>query len=152
MSRTDAAFRIIAAAPARLYAALADPDALVQWLPPEGMTGRIEIFEPRPGGRYRMILTHDDAGTGLGKTDADSDAVEGEFVELVPDQRVVQRVRFESDDPSMAGTMTITWRLDSLPEGTRVTVTCDDVPPGIRRKDHLAGLRSTLENLAAFAE
>ena len=151
MSRTDAAFCVIAAPPAKLYAALVDPEALAQWLPPEGMTGRVERFEPHAGGSYRMILYYDGQAEGQGKTGMDSDQVEGEFVELVPNQRVVQRVRFESDDPSMAGTMTITWRFDAVPEGTRVTVTCDDVPRGIRRKDHLAGLRSTLANLAAFA-
>ncbi|MES2986908.1 MAG: SRPBCC family protein [Pseudomonadota bacterium] len=152
MSRTDAAFRVIAASPRRLYAALVDPEALVQWLPPEGMTGKIEAFEPRAGGAYRMRLTYDDADAAQGKTDDDSDVSEGVFVELVPDVRVVQRGVFESDDPSMAGTMTFTWRFDPVEEGTRVTVTAEGVPPGIRRKDHLDGLRSTLDNLAGFVE
>lgn len=152
MSRTDAAFRMIAAPAAKLYAAFIDPQALASWLPPVGMTGQIDLFEPRAGGRYRMTLRHEEPGAGGGKSDADSDVIEGEFVAMVPDTRVVQRASFESDDPSMAGTMTITWRFDPLPEGTRVTVTCEGVPPGIRRKDHLTGLRSTLDNLAAFAE
>ncbi|RYE01185.1 MAG: ATPase [Sphingomonadales bacterium] len=152
MSRTDAAFRVIAAPAAKLYAALTDADALVQWLPPEGMTGKVEAFEPRPGGIYRIRLTYDDAADAEGKTDDDSDVSTGEFVELAPHERVVQRGAFESDDPSMAGTMTFTWRFDPVDEGTRVTVTAEGVPPGIRRKDHLDGLRSTLANLAAFAE
>jgi len=152
MSRTDAAFRVIAASPGKLYAALVDPESLVRWLPPQGMTGKIEAFEPRPGGIYRIRLTYADADTAQGKTDDDSDVSEGEFVELVPDVRVVQRGTFESEDPTMAGKMTFTWRFDPVDEGTRVTVTAEGVPPGIRRKDHLAGLRSTLDNLAAFAE
>lgn len=152
MSRTDNAFRVIAASPRKLYAAFVDPQALATWLPPEGMTGRIDRFEPHAGGAYRMTLTYDESESGAGKTDADTDVVEGVFVELVPDMRVVQRATFESDDPSMAGTMTISWRLDPVPEGTRVTVTCENVPVGIRKKDHLTGLRSTLANLARFAE
>ncbi|MBX3563127.1 MAG: SRPBCC domain-containing protein [Sphingomonas sp.] len=152
MSRTDAAFRVIAAAVDKLYAALIDPESLVRWLPPEGMTGVIEAFDPRPGGVYRIRLTYDDAEAAVGKTDDDSDVSEGEFVELVPNVRVVQRGTFESDDPTMAGTMTFTWRFDPVEDGTRVTVTAEGVPPGIRRKDHLDGLRSTLANLAAFAE
>ncbi len=152
MSRTDAAFRVIAAPAAKLYAALVDPNALAAWLPPEGMTGEIRAFEPYAGGQYRMILRHDDAQIAHGEADTDSDVIEGAFVELVPDVRLVQRASLESDDPSMAGTMTITWRFDPVPEGTRVTLTCEDVPSGIRRKDHLAGLRSTLDNLASFAE
>jgi uncharacterized protein YndB with AHSA1/START domain len=150
--RTDSAYRIIVASPARLYAAFIDPMALAAWLPPKGMTGRIEAFDPRPGGAYRMALAYDDKGSGRGKSEADTDRIEGEFVGLEPDMRIVQRAAFESDDPSLEGVMTITWRFDPVPQGTRVTVTCADVPVGIRKKDHLAGLRSTLANLAAFAE
>jgi len=32
--------------------------------------------------------------------------------------------------------------------GTRVTVRAENVPAGIRKQDHDAGLRSSLENLA----
>jgi uncharacterized protein YndB with AHSA1/START domain len=52
---------VIAAPPDRVYAALVDPGALEVWLPPEGMSGRFERFEARPGGSYRMVLTHADA-------------------------------------------------------------------------------------------
>jgi uncharacterized protein YndB with AHSA1/START domain len=148
--RTDAAFRVIAASPHRLYDAFVDPEALAAWLPPEGMTGQIEGFDARPGGGYRMTLRYDAGQTAPGKSNADTDMVEGRFVELVPGVRIVQQAAFESDDPAFAGTMTITWRFDPVPEGTRVTVTCEDVPTGIRRKDHLAGLRSSLANLAAY--
>ncbi len=34
MSRTDIASRVIASSPARIYAALVDPGALMAWLPP----------------------------------------------------------------------------------------------------------------------
>lgn len=57
-----------------------------------------------------------------------------------------------SDDPSFAGKMTMTWTLAAVQEGTEVTVVCEEVPEGIRREDHDAGLRSTLKNLAAFTE
>src|SRR5262245_5555859 len=56
--RVDSASRIIHAAPDKIYRAHMDPHALVSWLPPEGMTGRIEQFEPRVGGTYRMVLTY----------------------------------------------------------------------------------------------
>lgn len=149
--RTDSAFRVIAASPMKLYGALTDPEAMAAWLPPTGMTGRIEAFDPRPGGAYRMILSYEDGPSDAAKSGEDSDVTEGVFVELVPGVRMVQRVEFDSEDPAFAGAMTITWRLDPVDEGTRVTVTAEDVPVGIRKKDHLDGLRSTLENLAAFA-
>lgn len=148
--RTDSAFRVIEASPARIYAALVAAEAVAAWLPPRGMTGRMDAFEPQVGGAYCMTLIYAD-GEG-GKSEDDRDVVEGRFVELVPDSRVVQRVEFDGQDAAFHGAMTIIWRIDPLERGTRVTVTCEDVPVGIRRKEHVAGLRSTLANLAAFAE
>ncbi len=106
MSRTDIASRVVAAPPERVYVAPPDPDALVQWLPPEGMRGRFERFDARPGGSYRLVLTDTDRATLLGKSTAGSDIIEARFVELVPNGRVVTAVDFVSDDPANGGTMT----------------------------------------------
>lgn len=147
MARTDTASRVIAAAPHRVYAALVDPDALTAWLPPEGMSGRFERFDARPGGTYRMVLTYADASAAPGKATADSDVVEARFVEIVPGVRVVQAVDFVSADPAFAGTMTMTWELTRVREGTRVDMRAEDVPAGISAEDHAAGLASSLGHL-----
>lgn len=151
--RIDSAARVVAASPQTIYRAFLDPEAWVKWLPPEGMTGRAHAFEPRPGGAYRMALTYGTPDHAThGKTSDDTDIVEGRFLELVPGERVVHRVVFVSDDPAFAGEMTMTWSLSPVPGGTEVTITCDNVPEGIREEDHAAGLQSTLRNLAAFVE
>ena len=143
---------MIDAPPERTYAALVDPDALVTWLPPDGMTGRFERFDCRPGGSYRMVLTYSDPSTGSGKASADSDVVEARFVDVVPGRRVVQAVDFVSDDPAFAGTMTMTWEVTPVGTGTRVDIRAEDVPAGISAEDHAAGLASSLANLAAYLE
>ncbi|PZF85800.1 SRPBCC family protein [Jiangella anatolica] len=152
MTRTDTAARVIAAPAERVYAALVDPDALVAWLPPEGMSGRFERFDARPGGSYRLVLTYDDAADAPGKTTDGSDVVETRFVELVPGVRVVTATDFVSDDPAFAGTMTMTWALTPVDGGTRVDIRADDVPGGISAADHAAGMGSSLANLAAHLE
>jgi uncharacterized protein YndB with AHSA1/START domain len=152
MSRTDTASRVISASPEQVYAALIDPEALVAWLPPDGMSGRLERFDARPGGGYRLVLTYQDASTSPGKTDPDTDIVEARFVELVPGSRVVLDVDFVADDLSHAGTMTMTWALAATDAGTRVDIRADNVPPGITAADHAAGLASSLANLAACLE
>ena len=152
MTRTDTASRVIPAAPARVYAALVDPEALTAWLPPEGMSGRFEHFDAGPGGSYRLVLTYADASTAPGKATADSDIVEARFVDLVPGVRVVQAVDFVSDDPANAGTMTMTWELTAVDAATRVDIRADHVPAGISAEEHAAGLSSSLANLAAFLE
>jgi NADPH:quinone reductase-like Zn-dependent oxidoreductase len=70
--RTDRASRVIAAAPERVFPALVDPEALTAWLPPDGMRGRFERFDARPGGPYRLVLTYADASAAPGKSTADS--------------------------------------------------------------------------------
>jgi hypothetical protein len=62
--------------------------------------------------------------------------VEARFIEVVADQRVVQAVDFESDDPGFAGTMTMTWAVDSVRARTRVRITAADVPAGISAEEH----------------
>lgn len=152
MNRIDRAGRVIAAPPATVYRALLDRESLEAWLPPDGMRGRVERWDPRPGGGFRMVLTYLDPVGGPGKTSEATDVVDVGFAELVPVERVVQRVVFEADDPSFAGTMTMTWSLTATGGGTEVTVTATDVPPGIGRTDHEAGMASSLANLASYLE
>jgi uncharacterized protein YndB with AHSA1/START domain len=152
MPRTDRASRVLAAPPGRVYEAFTDPEALVAWLPPEGMTGRFDSFDLRPGGSYRLVLTYADAAGAPGKATADSDVVEARFVEVVPGERVVQAVDFVSGDPAYAGTMVMTWQIAAVGGGTRVEITAQDVPDGISGSDHAAGLASSLANLARHVE
>jgi uncharacterized protein YndB with AHSA1/START domain len=152
MPRVDGASRVVAAPVDQVYAALVDPAALETWLPPEGMTGVFERFDARPGGSYRLVLTYRDSASAHGKTTADADVVEARFVDLVAGERVVQAVDFVSDDPAFGGTMTMTWEVSALGDGTEVRIRAEDVPDGISAEDHAAGLSSSLDNLAAYLE
>jgi uncharacterized protein YndB with AHSA1/START domain len=87
-----------------------------------------------------------------GKTSDHTDVVQGRFLELIQDQRIIQLVEFESPDPAFAGAMTIEWTLADVSGGTKVSVRCRNAPGGIRPDDHEAGFRSTLANLTAFTE
>lgn len=149
--RTDSGSRLIKALPETIYRALIDPQAVARWRPPQGMRAEVLAFDPREGGIFRMAFIYEDAGSH-GKTTDDADVFEGRFVELVPDRRVVEVVEFESDDPVFAGAMRIVTTLQPVEGGTRVTVSCEDVPPGIGEDDHKEGIASSLENLAAFME
>lgn len=151
--RTDSASLVIAASPETIYRAFTDPEAWPRWLPPDGMTGRICAFDARPGGVYRMALTYRDADyPNAGKTSDDTDIVEGRFAELIPNERVVQLVTFQSDDPAFAGEMRMTWSLTPASGGTKVSIIAENVPTGISKEDHDVGLSSTLKNLARFVE
>jgi uncharacterized protein YndB with AHSA1/START domain len=148
--RVDRAQRHIAAPPSRIYHALTDRDLTQGWLPPEGARGIIEVFDPRPGGAFRITLVFNEEG--IGKSSSTTDVVNGAFVELVPDQRVRQRFQFTSDDPAFAGTMDMIWTLTPVAGGTVVAIAAENVPEGITPKDHQAGMSSSLANLAGCVE
>lgn len=150
--RIDEASRVIEAPPSTIYRALLDADARCSWLPPKGMSARIEKFDAKVGGGYRMVLTYEKTDTKAGKSSACSDVVNARFVDLVPNTRVVEAVDFDSEDPAFAGTMTMTWSLTPVDGGTDVHITAKDVPIGISTEDHHAGMSSSLRNLAEFVE
>ncbi|MET0447855.1 MAG: SRPBCC domain-containing protein [Aeromicrobium sp.] len=150
MSRTDIAALSLDATRQEVFAALVDPRARAAWLPPAGMSGAISDWDARVGGGYRMVLTYADASGAPGKSSADTDVVEARFVRLAPDELVVEEIDFTSDDLRFAGTMTMSWTLESDGGRTTVTITAEGVPPGIDAADHLTGLTSSLQQLAAY--
>jgi len=147
--RRDVASRLIQASPVAIYDAFVVREAVAQWLPPDGATMEIQVFEPRGGGRFQMTLIFVSAP---GKSTSNTDVVVGRFVELVPQQRIVQAFEFESPDPAFAGTMTMRWELEATAGGTLVTVIAENVPAGIAPADHEVGMNSSLAHLAAYVE
>jgi uncharacterized protein YndB with AHSA1/START domain len=85
----------------------------------EGHERHIYEFDARAGGDYRMSLTYVGTDhTTQGKTSEHVDVVKGKFLEFFPNERIVQLVKFESEDPVFAGEMIMTWTLATVPEGT----------------------------------
>lgn len=151
-ARVDTASRLVRASSSTIYNAFASADALATWLPPKGMTGSVLAFDFREGGSYQMRLSYIDEGQPAGKTSETSDDVRVRFLVLDANRRIEQEVNFRTQDPTFLGEMRIVWTFEETNEGTNVTVSCENVPVGIRPEDHEAGLLSTLENLAAFTE
>lgn len=151
-TRIDTASRMIMVSPQTIYHSFLNPEDLVSWLPPKGMSGEIEMFDPREGGRYKITLMYETEHSNPGKTTKETDVVQGTFLELVPDKKIVISVKFNSNDPAFSGEMIQKWLLEPDSGGTKVTIICENVPEGIKKEDHDIGLRSTLENLALYTE
>jgi uncharacterized protein YndB with AHSA1/START domain len=136
---------------ARVYRAFVDANAIARWMVPTGMTSQVHAFEGREGGTFRISLTYD-APTGVGKTTAHTDTFHGRFVKLVPNERVVEVVEFETADPALRGEMTITITLADADGGTEVHALHDGLPPGLSTADNEVGWQSSLAKLAALVE
>jgi uncharacterized protein YndB with AHSA1/START domain len=141
--------RIIKARPEALYEAFMDPAALVAWLPPAEMTGKIHEFDARVGGGYRMSLFYPPNECSFrGKTSGREDMFNVRFVELAPPWRIVESVSFVTTDPAFSGAMTVVVTFEKVSGGTAVTFLCENLPPGLRAEDNKAGARLSLEQLA----
>ena len=140
----------IAAPRERVYAALVDRDDVARWRFPAGMTCTVDEWDAREGGSVRVSLTY--TGDGLGKSSGRTDTYTGRFVELVPDERVVEVDEFETDDPAFAGEMRMTIALADDGDATLLVAEHQGLPDGIRPEDNETGWREALDRLAALVE
>jgi uncharacterized protein YndB with AHSA1/START domain len=143
--------RFIAAPRERVYEALVDPAAVTRWKVPAGMTCEVHEFAAREGGSLRISLTYD-APDRSGKTTGRTDTYRGRFVTLVPGELVVEVDEFETDDPALAGEMTITIRLSDVDGGTQLDAVHERIPASVAPADNEAGWRESLTRLAALVE
>jgi uncharacterized protein YndB with AHSA1/START domain len=134
-----------------VYRALLSPDAIANWRVPAGMSSRVHEFDAREGGRFRVSLSYAVVG-GAGKSTSHTDTYHGHFARLVPDEQVVEVMEFETADPALQGTMTLTTTLTDAGDGTDIVVTHDGIPDGIPAADNETGTRMALANLAALVE
>jgi uncharacterized protein YndB with AHSA1/START domain len=136
--------RVIKAPAERIYSAFLDADALAKFSPPAGYTAKYDHADGEVGGTYRGTFT------SLDKSDEHSFG--GEYVELVPNERIVQSDKFETDAPEMQGEMTVTITLEEVEGGTEVTVWQEGIPKPIPEEDAATGWGMSLENLARLVE
>jgi uncharacterized protein YndB with AHSA1/START domain len=143
--------RHVGAPPAAVYRALVDPEAVARWRVPDGMSAHVHEFDARVGGAFRVTLTYE-APDAAGKTGTHSDTYHGRFTELVPGEKVVEELEFETEDPGLRGTMTMTTALAADGAGTRVLVVHEGVPDGVPAADNETGTLMALGRLAALVE
>jgi uncharacterized protein YndB with AHSA1/START domain len=134
--------RVLRASPEKVYRAFLDADAMAKWLPPNGFTGRVHDLDAKVGGRYRMSFTN--FGTGR------SHSFGGEYVELVPHERIRYTDKF--DDPNLAGEMRTTVTLKKVSVGTELNVVQEGLPDVIPPDACYLGWQESLTLLAKLVE
>jgi uncharacterized protein YndB with AHSA1/START domain len=134
--------RVLRAKPEKVYRAFTEPDAMSAWLPPYGFTGEVQHMDARVGGTFHMSFRN--FTTGL------SHAFGGEFLELVPGQRIRYTDKF--DDPNLPGEMQVTVTLKAVSAGTDFSVVQEGIPEVIPEEMCYLGWQESLKKLAHLVE
>jgi uncharacterized protein YndB with AHSA1/START domain len=134
--------RVLRTIPERIYRAFLDADAKAKWLPPNGFTGKVHHLEAKVGGTYKMSFTNFTTGH--------SHSFGGEYLELVPYERIRYTDRF--DDPKLPGVLQVTVTLRKVSIGTELNIIQEGVPDIIPAEACYLGWQESLILLAKLVE
>ena len=142
MPNTVRLHRVLATKPDKVYRAFLESDALAKWLPPNGFTCTVHHMDPKVGGTYKMSFRNFTTGG--------SHSFGGQYVELVPGERVRYTDKF--DDPNMPGEIRVTVTLKRVSVGAEVSIVQEGLPDVIPVEACYLGWQQSLRNLAKLVE
>ena len=134
--------RVLASRPEKVYRAFLEADALAKWLPPNGFACTVHHLEPKVGGKFKMSFRNFTTGNGH--------SFGGEYVELVPNERLRYTDKF--DDPNLAGEIVVTVTLKKVSVGTELHIVQEGLPDVIPVEACYLGWQESLRNLARLVE
>ena len=142
MPNTVRLHRVLATRPEKVYRAFLEPDAMAKWLPPDGFTCTVHQVDPKVGGSYKASFRN--------FTNGAKHTFGGQYVELVPNERLCYTDRFE--DPSLPGEIRVTVTLKRVSVGTEVSIVQEGLPDVIPVEACYLGWQQSLRNLARLVE
>ena len=134
--------RVLTTKPEKIYRSFLEADAMAKWLPPNGFACTVHHLDPKVGGTFKATFRN--------FTNGQSHSFGGEYLELVPHERLRYTDKF--DDPNMPGTLTVTITLKKVLVGTEMNVVQEGIPDAIPVEACYLGWQQSLENLAKLVE
>jgi uncharacterized protein YndB with AHSA1/START domain/DNA-binding transcriptional ArsR family regulator len=134
--------RVLDASPDAVFTAWTDPDAFCQWFGPDGFACTVHEMDVRPGGRARFDMTSADGTPYTNRFD---------YLEVVPDERLVMDHGSDVDDDPARFRVTVTF--DAQSDGKTV-LTLRQLHPSVERRQEVIGFGAvelglqTLQKLA----
>jgi len=142
MPNTVRLHRVLATTPEKVYRAFLEADATAKWLPPNGFACTVHHLDARVGGTHKMSFRNFTTGH--------SHSFGGEYLELVPNERLRYTDRF--DDPHLPGELRVTITLTKVLVGTDLHIVQEGIPDAIPVEACYLGWQQSLENLAKLVE
>ena len=140
--RTVRLHRVLKAPPDKVYRAFVDAAAMAKWSPPYGFTCTVHHLDARVGGTFRMSFHNFGSGNGH--------SFGGEYLELVPNERLRYTDRFE--DPNLPGVLEVTVSPKPVVCGTELSITQAGIPEVIPLEMCYLGWQESLAQLATLVE
>jgi uncharacterized protein YndB with AHSA1/START domain len=134
--------RVIRATPERIYRAFLTAAAMAKWLPPHGFTCTVHQMDAKVGGSYRMSFTNFTTGG--------SHSFGGEYLELVPHEKIRYTAKFE--DANLPGVMQTTVTLREVFCGTEAHFVQEGIPAMIPTEACYMGWQESLTLLMQLVE
>lgn len=142
MPSTVRLHRVLPTGPKKVYRAFVEGDALAKWLPPNGFTCTVHHLEAKVGGTHKMSFRNFTTGN--------SHSFGGEYLELVPGERLRYTDKF--DDPNLPGEMHVTVTLKAVSVGTELEIVQEGIPDTIPAEACYLGWQESLRNLSKLVE
>jgi uncharacterized protein YndB with AHSA1/START domain len=142
MPNTVRLHRVLATKPEKVYRAFLEPDAMAKWLPPDGFACTVHHMESKVGGAFRMSFRN--------FTNGQKHSFGGQYVELVPNERLCYTDKFE--DPALPGEIRVRVTLKKVSVGTEVSIVQEGLPDVIPVEACYLGWQQSLRNLARLVE
>lgn len=134
--------RVLTTRPEKVYRAFLEADALAKWLAPNGIVCTVHQLDAKVGGAFRMSFRNFTSG--------ESQSISGEYVELVPYERL--RYIHKFDDPNSPGQIQVTVTLRKVSIGAELDIVEEGVPDIIPPEACYRGWQESLQNLARLVE
>ena len=142
MPYTLTQIRVYRAPVERVYRALTDRHALAKWTAPDGFTAVVHELDARVGGRYRI--------TFINFSNEQEHTFGGEYLEMLPNERIVATDRFENTE--LPGEIITTYELRPVPAGTELTVEQAGLPDMIPADSCRLGWQQCFDLLGRVVE
>ena len=140
--RTVRFHRVLRARPEKVYRAFLEAAAMAKWIPPYGFTCTVHHMDARVGGTFRMSFHNFATGDGH--------SFGGEYLELVPNERLRYTDKFE--DPNLPGLLEVTVSLKPVLCGTELSISQSGIPEAIPLEMCYLGWQESLAQLATLVE
>jgi uncharacterized protein YndB with AHSA1/START domain len=130
--------RRIKASPARVWAAITQPDQMIQWWSPDAGPTLSAEADVRPGGRFSIVFR---------LLNGEEHNPTGVYREVVPDRKLVFTWEWAGRPEAES---LVTFQLEPIDDGVELTLIHERLPDEAARESHDAGWRGFLDKLSGF--